>query len=660
MQSSAQDEDDPSADVDSRETVSGATTSSSSLGSSRSLGVGASGEGDGPSPPKRQRTATAGMTKFVDTMTPEEKEQIDESLARAVYAKGLPLSVFEGGHFQKAFNRLRPAYVKPPSRYKLSGPLLDKEYAKIEAINKEKFQSSKCKAVMLDGCANTRTEHVINFIVCTPEPIFYNYKIVGDSVENHEFIATEIKKVLRDVNEKNVFLLVTDNAAVMKAAWEVIETEFPHITAVGCAAHCLNLLFKDLVAIPKLSKLILVANSIVKAIKKSYRNLAVFREKQKAKYGNLSISLKLASKTRWAGSAITLNSLMRNKAAIQETVVNDDLTFKETVRQWALDNTKFWERVKIALDMLKPLHACVTLIESNKALLSDVFYLTKKYSTAVTTNLRNLRFKRTDRQNVKRILRERESFTVKPIHKASFLLDPRYREQENMLSDDDVIEAIDFITKMSEHLELNEGAVTANLAELRTKTGFFGRESVWSAAERMAPNIWWDGICSRQPLAPIAGRLLSLPPSAAESERNWKLLKYIHSKPRNRLQNERVKKLVALKAGLNGESKGPVNKPFFTVAEIDTFFESYLPGESTLVRADGQGEEEVDSEAEEDDPDDDELESDGSLSDLEAGSDWSEGDELSGDEDEEPPSPPRRRQQSPPGPPPRRSTRCRR
>jgi hypothetical protein len=45
-------------------------------------------------------------------------------------------------------------------------------------------------------------------------------------------------------------------------------------------------------------------------------------------------------------------------------------------------------------------------------------------------------------------------------------------------------------------------------------------------------------------LAEIAIRMLTIPTSSASSERVWSIFSFIHSKRRNRLQNQKVEKLV--------------------------------------------------------------------------------------------------------------------
>ncbi|KAK3916489.1 Lysophospholipase NTE1 [Frankliniella fusca] len=616
-----EDEDSPNATGEGRsgpasarkrpgDAVNDAATSSATQG----------GHGDAPTSAKRQA-----LHSFLDRMPKEEKEKIDQALAAAVYANGLPLTIFENEHFQRAFTLMRPAYGKPPSRFQLGGKLLDREFSIAEAKVKSAIAESDCVALMADGCATVNREHVINFIATTPQPMLYTYKVMGTERETAELVAREFISVLKEIGPQRCYLVVTDNAAVMTAAMEMVTLEYPHITAVGCSSHCWNLLFKDIMSLRPLEKLFLISKAIVKSIRNVYVNFAAFKLKQKDKYGEACISLKLPSATRWGGAVITFNSLLKNKAAIQEIVVNEELNFSNSVRTWALDNVNYWERVKVATDMLKPLHGCITLIESNRALLSDVFYLQKTYSKALLDNLERLPFKNHEKNLVRGYLADREDFTIKIIHKTCFLLDPRFKDKHrDMLSAEDIVAVIDFIGVMSRHMDLNEGDVIASVGRYRTRTGLFANEGIWLAAERMVPHVWWAGVCESEPVATIARRLLSLPPSAAECERNWKLRKFIHSKTRNRLLNERVRKLVATKAALKDRSKTDTTKPFFTVAEIEAYFDNYLPARVTGTGAEGEGQDAHHDFEEASSEDEDFNDEDYDYEDI---SDWSDGGE---------------------------------
>ena len=73
--------------------------------------------------------------------------------------------------------------------------------------------------------------------------------------------------------------------------------------------------------------------------------------------------------------------------------------------------------------------------------------------------------------------------------------------------------------------------------------------------------MWWQS-WPNSALQQLAIKILSIPTSSAAAERNFSTFGFIHNKVRNRLQNERVKKLVYIhgnlqlcKGGLNKKSK---------------------------------------------------------------------------------------------------------
>lgn len=61
------------------------------------------------------------------------------------------------------------------------------------------------------------------------------------------------EKVAEHRLEKKLVALVTDNAANMKAAWHILELDFPGVIFLGCLAHCLNLFLTVSASLPFLN-----------------------------------------------------------------------------------------------------------------------------------------------------------------------------------------------------------------------------------------------------------------------------------------------------------------------------------------------------------------------------------------------------------------------
>lgn len=484
-------------------------------------------------------------------MSKKEQDLADEAFARAIYAGALPLSIFsENPLWNDAFNILRPSY-KPPNLHSLRKPLLEAEYSRVMELAKEKVQHAQCLTVISDGWTNIRGDGIVNFILATPSPVFHKAIEPGENRETGEFIGEELLKVIYDVGNANVLLIVTDNAKNMQSAWNIVRAEFPHIFTIGCIAHGLSLLAKDIMKVPRLSKLRNEAKTIVKTIKNKRVVLAIFRKKQQEKYGNKLVTLKMPNPTRFAGDEILFNALKNNKSALQETMISEEVRIDETVRGLILDDG-FWHDITLAEELLKPIARGIKVLEGDAPNLSlvprvlmDIKLQTinclDKYSTVVNSSTRNTMLKQ---------LSKRFEFCCKPVHKAAYYVDPRFRGEG--LSDEDCLDCLEVIKQISDHLSLPTSEVIANAALFKAKKGFYERTILWEVANHPEcdPVAWWQGLCEKQQMQPVASRLLSLIPSSSASERNFSTFQLIHSKKRNRLLGSRVEKLVAIRSNL--------------------------------------------------------------------------------------------------------------
>lgn len=181
-----------------------------------------------------------------------------------------------------------------------------------------------------------RGEGIINFVI-TSQPVFY--KSIETENRHNEgyisctgYISCKICEVLQEIGCGKVFALLTDNASNMKAAWEIIMDTYPHITAIGCVSHELNLLL-DVMKLDTLQMIYRQAKEVIKHVKGTPIVAAVFKKKQVEVIAkNKIVTLKLCSKTPWAGAVISFESLLKNKEALQETVLGEDLEVSRNAR----------------------------------------------------------------------------------------------------------------------------------------------------------------------------------------------------------------------------------------------------------------------------------------------------------------------------------------
>lgn len=190
-------------------------------------------------------------------LTAAKKSEIDAALGRLFCRTGISFNVADSEAFKDFVRLLNPAYaeVMPKSRT-VSGLLLDQEYEKAHLKVTQILEQNENFVLISDGWTNTRGDHIVNFLVKAPgQPtVFYSAINTSGIYQDANAAADAICKVIEELGATKFCCLVTDHAPVMRAAWKVIERKHPHICAIGCAAHALNLLVKNILVPYKTGK----------------------------------------------------------------------------------------------------------------------------------------------------------------------------------------------------------------------------------------------------------------------------------------------------------------------------------------------------------------------------------------------------------------------
>ncbi|KAI0499632.1 hypothetical protein KFK09_017840 [Dendrobium nobile] len=84
----------------------------------------------------------------------------------------------------------------------------------------------------------------------------------SDIVKDATNLCSLFSEVVEWVGPKNIVQLVTDNVANYKKVGELLQTRFNNIYWSPCAAHCLNLILKDLGSMPLIEDLAKKASKV--------------------------------------------------------------------------------------------------------------------------------------------------------------------------------------------------------------------------------------------------------------------------------------------------------------------------------------------------------------------------------------------------------------
>ncbi|KAI3661953.1 hypothetical protein MP638_005994 [Amoeboaphelidium occidentale] len=397
--------------------------------------------------------------------------------------------------------------------------------------------------------ANGCVAHWMNLLVKDIVSIPYFAAILEDAVDYVKFVRgkqllwsafkTKSERVLvLPIGSKKCVSVVTDNASVMKAAWNIIERRKPHIFANGCADHWMNLLVKDIVSIPYFAAILEDAVDYVKFV----------RGKQ---------LLCLPAATRWfthykcleslADARTALYALANDEKVLDQLKMNASSDFRVKLQVFVdITNEKsFWLKV---LELQKALEYPSNLIgklEGDTTHLSRVYVgfkeLIRHYSDEAFIENADLR------QDLVDIAKERWSNLHTESMGFAVLLDPNHQD---ILWDEN--DKVDTIKQIKSHIQimyrdLNEQvACTNELNRFLASWADIGDDekqeyTLPAATVREYWSIYGKNKYPR--LFRIAQRVFNVPTSSAASERIWKAFSFIHSKRRNRLKNETVEKL---------------------------------------------------------------------------------------------------------------------
>lgn len=325
----------------------------------------------------------------------------------------------------------------------------------------------------------------------------------------------------------------------MKAAWKLIEERYPHISANGCAAHTVNLLIKDILDTPGNSTTIKEAEKIIKFVTNHHIVKAKFEEKRKALKVNHTLSMAVV--TRWFSRYTSLRDLFASKYVLHQLVDENfellqDISPKITsagVTKLVKSN-EYWDKLAKLVKVIEFPANIIGKLEADNAPLTLVYqYFGELYKHYVND------------KTIQEKVKKRLEFLLTDSMGLSFMLDPK-QAANGYYFDEDRTDfmglAKEFALKMN--LE-NADKVEEQMFSFVTKMVMMPvkqQEIIFG----MSAEQYWICIGSKQfeELFKVAKPIMAMICSSATSERTWSTFRFIHSRLRNRLTNERVEKLV--------------------------------------------------------------------------------------------------------------------
>ena len=132
-------------------------------------------------------------------------------------------------------------------------------------------------------------------------------------------------QVIENIGKHKFVSIVTDAEAAMQAAKRRVISKYPHIMAVRCIAHHINLITKDIISIEWVKSIFQKCQKIVSFFHNSHRAGAALRSEIIDSF-SIGGNLKSSTQTRWSTAWDVCESVLNLEIIIKlVSIVNFNL-----------------------------------------------------------------------------------------------------------------------------------------------------------------------------------------------------------------------------------------------------------------------------------------------------------------------------------------------
>ena len=475
-----------------------------------------------PSEPKKK--CVRKIDSFVTTTTKKEKEDLDEQVARMVFATNSAFRSVDHPEFVKMATLLRPGY-RPPSRKAVAGSLLNSVHSS-ELERCKAAIEGKTVCLSLDGWSNISNDPIVCSSLTTSEGLTVLADTVDTSGHSHtgEYLAELADTAITKAEEKfdvKVGSCVTDNAGNVRKMREELEIKRPNIITYGCSAHVLNLLSLDF------QKQALNVKEHVIQICKFFKNNHFAAAQMKSSNAKKMV---LPQDVRWNSLADCLESFIKNWPVLVRICEEHRGEMDANICN-KVNNIGIKRNAEDLLSLLKPISIALDKTQRDRSTIADAVEIWKD----LEGDLNKIGLSK----DQKKSLQARKDMAMTPSHFLANMLDTS--KMGRNLTATEKEEANTFlITKCPQMIPI---LINFEAKALPFPKYLFSEHVIM----QVSPENWWKqhkflDDATQQ----LIVSLLTAKDSSAGVERVFSSFGLVQSKLRNRLGNEKAAKLVFL------------------------------------------------------------------------------------------------------------------
>ncbi|XP_057746591.1 uncharacterized protein LOC130965846 [Arachis stenosperma] len=423
----------------------------------------------------------------------EALHEVDKRVARWLLDCRIPFNAVMSPFFQDMLDGVAgfgPGYNGPSYDSLRVNLLADlkRECQMVVDSYRSAWKETGC-TLMADGWTDQRQRTLINFLVyCSKGLCFVKSVDASSMVKNASSLCDLFSEVIEWIGPDNVVHVVTDNTANYVAAGRLINRKFEIIHWSPCAAHCLNLILKDISSIPHISSLATRASKITVFVYNHTVFLSWLRQKDDWR------EIVRPGATRFATVFLTLMSIFERKSELQQLVVDTHFIGHKlgrsangrAVSAIILDN-KFWDDYFTVCQIVSPLIKLLRLVDADDKPSLEIVYEGMLRSENGIKEM--FKHRKSAYQPYTEIINSRwDKHLKKNLHEAAYFLNPDCFFSKNYRESPDVMRALlDLVTFHCKVNNLDSVEAMKEIHLYRDRKESFDRPEAIPAAKKLQP-----------------------------------------------------------------------------------------------------------------------------------------------------------------------------
>ncbi|KAL6513274.1 hypothetical protein OROGR_020760 [Orobanche gracilis] len=442
--------------------------------------------------------------------------------------------------------------MKPPTYHEARVPMLKQEinHTKLLLKDNEIEKSVYGCSLMADGWRDRKGRSLINFLINTPRGSMFVESVDASSYSHTGQKMFELlDRFIQRVGPDDVVQVVTGSASNNVLAGKLLEDKYPHLYWTPCAAHCLDLIFEDIFKLPDLKRTFERAVQINTYIYNRIMVLNMMRD-----FTGHRDMVRPAT-TRFATAFLTPSRFQKQKKNLRSMFTSDIWTKSKFAKEIGgkqviniIMMPSFWNSVVYAVKVAGPLIKVLRLVDGEKkppmGYIYEAIDRAKEEIGAAFGNNENRYIE------IFNIIDNRWDCQLhRPLHAVGYYLNPAYYYKNGEVEKDaEVKEGLFSCIKRLSRDEKEEVEIHNELVLYTKALKLFGISMAIKMRDTYAPAHWWSQYGTSAPtLQKFAIKVLSLTCSSSGCERNWSVFEHLHSKKRNRLEQQKLNDLVYIK-----------------------------------------------------------------------------------------------------------------